>query len=376
MICMNLIEDLPPKMDENEPLSGQSKKPVRGKGRGGLFFALDREQWQSLWQLETANRFNMAAAYLVLLAGTGSDHRLTKWSAKAIEEYVGIGKPRGQRAIQELVDHGVISHTERSTRLAPQYELANLDRDAEPIFLPVQLITGLAGESPILRRLREIGDPLVLRMLIDLYGLVEVDATYGVPYSVLRKEQSFPAQKLFDMGANTVWSMELGDRMQGAGDWATPHRSDNPNPWDYFRERVVALVNIGAIWFEPWVFDGEGSDAEPLFPATADVGDAAELSELAYDAAVSLAGERSYYIERASGDVLIPLPSHQRAPEIRGVAKLRVEADTPGRRMAYAQRMNRIESYSNGYRILGQDASMERFDKPLIPVNFDKLPRN
>ena len=152
-------------------------KHERGAGRGSLFFALDRALWLRLWTLETVNRLNFVIAYLVLLAGTGADHRLSKWSAKAIEVYVGIGKPRGQRAIQELVDHGLIEHTEASTRMAPQYRLPALDPDADPIFLPVQLITGLAGETPILRRIRETGDPLALRMLIDLYGEIQVDVT-------------------------------------------------------------------------------------------------------------------------------------------------------------------------------------------------------
>ena len=30
---------------------------------------------------------NLALAYLVLLAGTGADHRLTKWSTGAVSEH-------------------------------------------------------------------------------------------------------------------------------------------------------------------------------------------------------------------------------------------------------------------------------------------------
>ena len=50
----------------------------------------------------------------------------------------------------------------------------------EPIFLPVQLVTGLAGETPVLKRVREAGDPMLVRMLIDLYGLVQIDAAGAV----------------------------------------------------------------------------------------------------------------------------------------------------------------------------------------------------
>lgn len=56
------------------------EKLQRGKGRGGLFFALGRILWPQLWSLETSNRLNFVAAYLVLLAGTGSDHQLgARW---------------------------------------------------------------------------------------------------------------------------------------------------------------------------------------------------------------------------------------------------------------------------------------------------------
>ena len=62
---------------------------LRGKGRGGNFFAIDRPAWERLWEVETGNRLNLVTAYMVLLAGTGSDHQLSKWSAKACEQHTG-----------------------------------------------------------------------------------------------------------------------------------------------------------------------------------------------------------------------------------------------------------------------------------------------
>ena len=356
------------------------EKLQRGKGRGRLFFALDRILWPQLWSLETSNRLNFVATYLVLLAGTGSDHQLTKWSAKAIEEHVGIGKPRGQRAIEELIDHGIISRTDRSTRLAPQYRLPALDREADPIFLPVQLVTGLGAETPILRRIRETGDALILRMLIDLYGLVQLDATYGLPIAALRENPAshHPARKLFEAGANAVWAMELGEQKAADGDWVRPHRIDPGKPWSLFWERVDTLVKIGALLFEPWIFDGEPLDAEPLLPVDPSIHYAVRhtdkvtaLTRLAYDAAAELAGNRTYFLDRAEGDILVPLPLHHRPPEIRGVAKLRIEPDTPGRRRAYARKMALIESYADAFARLRVDAAEGCFDRPLRPISPD-----
>lgn len=347
----------------------------RGRGRGRSFFAIDRDLWPQLWTLETANRLNFVMSYLVLLSGTGADHQLTKWSAKAIEEHVGIGKPRGQRAIEELIDHGLVSRTERSTRLQPQYRLPALDREAEPIFLPVQLVTGLANETPILRRIRETGDALILRMLIDLYAMVELDATFGVPIANLRQNpaEEHPARKICEAGANAVWGMEYGSQQGAAGDWTRIHRTnDAGDPWALFWERVATLTKIGALIFEPWVFDGDALDAEPLFPVdpaahypVQNVDKVTALTRAAYDAAAELAGERTYLLDRAEGDILVPLPAHHRPPEVRGVAKLRVEADTPGRRRCYAQRLERVENYTEAFAILKLDVENGRFDKPL-----------
>ncbi len=361
--------------------ANQDKSP-RGKGRGRSFFAINRELWPQLWTLDTANRLNFVSAYLVLLSGTGADHQLTKWSAKAIEEHVGIGKPRGQRAIEELIDHGVLSRSERSTRLQPQYRLAQLDRDADPIFLPVQLVTGLAGETPILRRIRETGDALTLRMLVDLYSMIELDATFGVPIANLRQNpaEEHPARKLFEAGANAIWAMEFGGEQGAAGSWTQVHRTnDTAEPWAMFWERVATLSKIGALIFEPWIFDGDSLDAEPLFPVdpaahypVQQVDKVTALTRIAHDAVAELAGERSYLLDRAEGDILIPLPAHHRAPEVRGVAKLRIEADTPGRRRCYAQRLERIESYAEAFSILKLDAENGRFDKPLRLIKPDR----
>src|SRR3546814_19565879 len=53
------------------------------------------------WQVETGNRLNLVTAFIVLLAGTGSDHQITKWSAKACEQHTGMGKPRAKVRSEE-----------------------------------------------------------------------------------------------------------------------------------------------------------------------------------------------------------------------------------------------------------------------------------
>lgn len=366
--------------EESAPETSSPAPTTRGAGKGSRFFALGRDSWDALWTVETGNRLNLVSTFLVLLAGTGSDHRLTKWSAKACEEHVGMGKPRAKRAIEELIAAGLVAHTEASAPMTPQYRMPELAREAEPIFLPVQLITGLAAESPILRRVRESGDPLLLRMLIDLYGLIQTDATHGVPIENLRQSTGAeaPSRKIFEMGVTAIWALAHGTSMNGSGDWVRVHYlADAPSGegWQQFWDRIRVLRSIGALWFEPWVFDGPDLDAEPLIPVDVNVGygtvtndPVSRLTDRALDAATVLAGERNWLIENNAADVILPLALHQQAPALRGVARLRVEADTPGRRRSYALRMSAIERYSAAYARLEEDALEGRYDRPISSI--------
>lgn len=358
----------------------QSEKRVRGQGRGSSFFALGHDVWQRLWTVETTNRLNLIITYLVLLAGTGSDHRLTKWSAKACEEHTGLGKPRAKHAIEELISAGLSKRTPSSTRMTPQYELLPLPPEADPIFLPVALVTGLVGEASMLRRVRETGDVLMLRMLIDLYGLISLDGTHGIPLQALYNGKAgpnqSPARKIADVGAHAVWAVSRGSWRGAAGDWAQFHRiqaSENDVAWRPFWDRLDLLKQVGAIWYEPWLFDGEELDAEPLFPLdpagfypVAAPSDEARLTSLAYDVARSLVGdERAYVFDNAAADFYVPLTLHRKQPAYREVARLRVEADTPGRRLSWRRRRTLIEQHLQGYQQMLDDATNSNFNRPM-----------
>src|SRR3546814_6456106 len=96
----------------------------------------------------------------------------------------------------------------------------------------------------MLRRVRETGDALLLRMLIDLYGLVQLDATFGVPISALSQTQStdHPARKVFEIGVHAIWALRLGGSKSAAGEWASYHRSKSRSKdgaWEDFWARVA-----------------------------------------------------------------------------------------------------------------------------------------
>lgn len=360
-------------MEEDPP-----ERRLRGKGKGSSFFALGEDVWKRLLEAKTSNRLNFIITYLVLLAGTGSDHRLTKWSAKACEEYVGLGKPRAKHAIEELIAAKLVERTDNSTKMAPQYRLPELPRDADPIFLPVQMITGVDRETPVLRRVRETGDALLLRMLIDLYGLIQLDPTHGIPISHLREvtSESPSARKVCETGVHAVWAFRQGGHRYVHGDWIMPHyvkAGTKELSWRPMWDRLDMLKQIGALWYEPWIFDGEELDAEPLVPVDPGVlyshqanDDEAKLTLQAFEACRALIGEREYYLDQhGDADIWFPLTVHRRAPALRGVGRLRVEADTPGRRLSFRKRRLLVEQNLGALSELIANVTEGRFNKPM-----------
>lgn len=272
--------------------------------------------------------------------------------------------------------------------LRPQYELPELPREADPIFLPVGLVTGFGGETPMLRRVRETGDPLLLRMLVDLYGSLDVDVTMGVPvtqlYAGATTEGETPSRKLASVGAHAVWSLHRGTWRGGSGgSWASRHsvKEKGKTSWEPFWARLDLLKQIGAIYHETWVFDGAALDAEPLMPldisgmyAVAEPEPEALLTRTAFEAARALMVEREYIMDNSGADFFLPLTLHRQPPVLRDVIRLRAEADTPGKRLAWRRRESLVRQHIAAFDRLKADASEGIFDRPLrLAVAADDL---
>lgn len=353
----------------------------RQRAKGGRFFVLERAAWEDLWRVPTINRLNLLTAYLVLLAGTGADHRLSKWSAHACEHYAGMGKPRAQVAIRELIDTGLLARQPGGSPRHPHYRFPARPRGEDAIFLPVAMIAGVkgggAGETPVLRRVRQTGDAMVLRLLVDLYGMVQLDRTHGVAIASLCLLDSLPVVShcLARRGAHAVWLLRPGNTLHASGPWRDRHGSEAiPAPAgrhgeDPFETRLQGLRDMGALWFEPWVFDGIGFDAEPLLPvspqAEASSGDDERRWQETARVCAQLLCEEPGSLVDAPDLPLVVLPAHHRMPRLFGVARLRVEADTPGRRSSWLQRKEALERGLRACRGLAAQLQESDFNQPL-----------
>lgn len=323
----------------------------------GRFIVLPRDHWEALWRIETANRLNLVAAYLVLLAGVTSGTGLTRWSALACERYAGIGAPRASQAIAELIEGGLVSRQAVAPGEGPLYRLA--ERGRVGIFLPLSLVLAPEAAS-LLRILRETGDALLLRMLVDLHALVRPDAVFGMKLEALRQGRDTPSHPVAGGHGHTVWQLGGHDELVATGAWVDIHvpagGEGEPDRAPFWR-RLKRLQALGLIAFEPWVFDGPALDAEPLFPLPA-APDAPyrpallQLDELRRRAVRALSGIAEG-ADRAPGDpVHVVRPEHCQMPVLRGVARLAVTPATPGLRRAMEQRLDLIRHHATVHRRL------------------------
>jgi hypothetical protein len=345
----------------------RAPKRKRGAGKGGKFFVLVPADWQRLYAVQSANRLNLALAYLVLLAGTGADHRLTKWSTTAVSGYTGMRKEAARTAIAELVAHKFAQRATTWTPAKPHHIMTACKSDADPIFLPVALVTGLTGaDTPMLCRVRETGDPLVLRLLIDLYGAVTTDAPYAVSIAAMRgyHDKGEPAEKALEVGAHAIWDLASLTATQSLtldrARYVKKGEERNKAFWD----RVELLNKLGATYREPWLCSSADDDADPIFPLTAEAKVGTFADTAARTLLVGCENEREWKSEMHEGP-LVALPAHYRPPAILWLTKMRIEADTPGRRGAYGERERIIAHWIEQYARLDAEAASRVFSNPL-----------
>lgn len=322
---------------------------------------LGRENLRVLTTAPTNNRMNFILTYLVLLAGTGADHRLTKWSAKACEQKLGIGRPRATLAIQELARAGLLGLAEGHTAAKPQYRLKAPSSDLDEIFLPVQIVTGFEGENPVLRRVRETGDVIALRILLAIYAEAQLDGTYGVPTENLRVDPSDTEERamaVLDRGIYRLWSLEWPETVRANPVWvasvlnvSVPTEQMMASFWDSFNK----LMKIGAVRTQNWVFDSGELDAEPMFPVDryglyeGRADPQIELMQAISSASYALLGEETYLYDKHECSLLVPILSHFKAPIVRGVVLPTVTPDSPGHRRSYARKMSVCTHFQDEY---------------------------
>lgn len=335
----------------------------------GDFFAIDRRTWERVCRAG----MNPACAYLVLACFSARDNRRTNASVQAVEKYTSISRSRSRLALEAILGKGYVQQTRRG--LHPRYDLlpaaelpgvistpprpVRLRREAavafaerltkweaqeraakkpDLIWLPNDLVTGAAGETPPIARVRQTQDAMTLRLLVDLYYAQDLREDGGVSRRVTY--QKFKRVRVGQSGPFIVWGFER----EGAWvDWQLPiaacHRrealtpaekKDKANPGVDFFRRQDELLSLGLVEWVPTLFEGEDLDAEMLHPygTMGTDGLTDRLGAAAHQAGLALLTENQTAWVNENALLLAPIHRHVGSVAMIGVARLRYRPRT------------------------------------------------
>lgn len=119
---------------------------------GGDFFAVERPMWAKVCARASMNE---AVAYLILARGAHFGTRDTAWSTDAVERYTGVARPRAKKAIQDLVQSGLLQQKRAGTK--PLYHLPTAHEFENPPKPPVSLTE---QEQAVLDMIAAAGGPV------------------------------------------------------------------------------------------------------------------------------------------------------------------------------------------------------------------------
>jgi len=287
------------------------------------YFAVDHRTWARVCGFG----LNAAVAYLVLSRGTGKSNRESAWSVMAIEKYTSISRSRAHDAVSALIEDGVVRKLREGTR--PKYELVpwhlvpgsdprpplssyaqsavdkalqgkklsrwdtstladavkkgwliedgdgkysiapRPDTDPDWTWLPNELVTGAAGETPPIELIRQVQDVMTLRLFIDLYHAQNLREDGGISRKIIREK--YERVKVGQQGPYDVWGFDSESIYVSWVGPAVCHRRDEltdaekkagKNPAVDFFRRMEQLVDLGLIEWVPHLFESDEPEAE------------------------------------------------------------------------------------------------------------------
>lgn len=342
-----------------------------------------------------------AIAYLVLARFSGRDNATTKASVNAIEKYTGISRGRARKAINILIRAGFVRRDAGGTRpkyyLRPANEVLQLNADLSPkqrpmteeeaevyelvqigpwvsgaqrkiarklvkqgwlaeggngyfrtcehetkaethwIWLPNELVSGAAEETPPVELVRQTQDVMTLRMLVDFYHAQNLADDGGVSHKYVWQE--YERMKIGEAAQYDVWGFRSkGKWVAWDGPSSVHYRNeltDEENSEDHnagidFFRRLEQLVDLGLIEWVPYLFDGGGDDAEPIHPYGIGMRGTLEgmLWITAHNAGHALLQDGQQKRANQEKLWLAPVPRHMGNVQMIGIARLRYRAKT------------------------------------------------
>jgi len=222
--------------------------------------------------------------------------------------------------------------------------------------LPSEFVEGAAGEIPPLELMRQGGDVMALRFLIDLYSVTNFADDGGVQTDVIYQE--YKAEKLAEVGELTIWGfdreVETAYPRCSAIRCHVSNDAKEERKLEKFWPRLKALQDLGLARFVPVLFDSEGGGImhHLVNPFTGE-----SMAEDVFAAASNLAEDRLYI--DTYHDLVIPILKHIRKPVVKGVLALKYRQKTQLTAAGYQATQERWQYYQAMYEHLKTECSYQ-----------------
>jgi hypothetical protein len=237
------------------------------------------------------------------------------------------------------------------------------DAAARPdwIWLPNELATGAADETPPIELVRQVQDVMTLRLLVDLYHAQNLRDDGGISRGITRQ-----AYERFEVGRQaqfTVWGFR---HENGWVTWTGPalcHRREaltkqeiasGKNPAVDYSRREGQLVDLGLVEWVPTLVEGEGLEGEIIHPCGMARSGSLEdrLGWAAHEAARSMLTDRQREWASEQKLRLAPVPRHVAGVQLVGIARLRYRPKTRKTAAWWADLQAKGESFLRRYEAL------------------------
>lgn len=317
------------------------------------FFCISPEH---VYQLTKASA-EAFCAYLVLSCGTTGNNSTTSWSAQSVAFYCGCRWATGNTAIGQLIELGIIEKDlERSTPKGPKYRiLDNSTTMDERIWLPKTLVEGAQKVAPYpLQALREADDPLLIRLLMDLYAAHDLIGAGGVDPGKLCGK--YKAEVIGESGPNKAWgfSYECSTIWPALSEIHKGSKSEKEHPaWG----RLNLLLSLGFVQHSQVLMNKEGGDPMLCIGETTEEQSARRLLEAkAHELCTSRATTKSNH------SIVLPIPAHVKEPVLLGIFRLVYRPQTKATTVWWAQTMAMNQAYLNRFGLLKHAEESEAVD--------------
>ena len=229
----------------------------------GNMFVVDVPTFAAVCDLSDAD---VAATYLILAAGTGSDNRTSSWSREAVNRRTALNWRKANTCIDRLEKAGLISWISPKNTRKTRIDLPPVNGERRPAFLPKSLVENVVD------RIRMAREPMAFRLLVDLYALQDLAECAGVDhhhlYETFRREEAGATPSLqawyFNSPQKWVrWTPELAHHQRQLT--AREVKAGEDRGSNLFA-RVSILADAGALEWVHYLAEDEESGSPLIHP--------------------------------------------------------------------------------------------------------------